>query len=227
MRILALALSAILAVPAASAAASSFLEVDPSTATNSILNFFQSGEPSDLGELTLGGTITGAAGAPALLGQDFRFEFPLLNPTTLGLGAFMFDAYAGDFFDLGTLFGPTIALETQVTFDPVSFVDLSGGLYEFTLPEPFGAIGSIIGTDPILDVVITAYLSGQFPTKEFQPFPDEAPEIVYTYIEGALPLDRITLDVVGYTPPLPAVPLPAGAPLLLVAVGTLALRRRR
>ena len=227
MRFLAFTLSVALTAPAASQAATSFLEIDPSTATNSILNFFQSGEPSDLGELTLGGTITEAAGAPSLLGQDFRFEFPLLDTTTLQLGGYAFDAYAGDFFDLNALSGSTIELATQVTFDPVGFVDLPGGLYEFTLPEPFDAISSIVGTDPVLDIVITAYLTGPFPTKEFQPFPDEAPEVLYTYIEGALPLDRITLDVVGYTPPMTAVPLPAGAPLLLLAVGALALRRKR
>ncbi len=229
--LLALPLVACLALPAAAAEVGQPFLVADSDLTGSILDFFGDYGPTGVDQVSLSGTITSAIGSPTLAGQPLSFATDQGNGTaTLTVGGTTIDEFA--------IFS---SMTGSYDFDPFQEGpgDLNFALFiepPFTEPEEgtfdyhgaFEDYPTRMAEFPGFEVVLSVYLDGPLPTKLFEATDDEGNVIeTFTYVEGPLPVARITLGTVGGAA-LPAeVPLPAGLPLLGAGLAGLALLRRR
>lgn len=208
--------------------------------TNSILDNFDGLAPSGVKSVTLNGTVTETFGWDAALGADFSFTSgAYYTPTTLEIGgesysydpslpggflqeifttgAYDFDPFSGD--GPGSMvFNFMIAPGFTDTFlDPE---------YEFNYTGIFADFGPRIAEFPEFGLQLSVYVSGMFPVQPFDPTSIGDPFAPTEYVEGTLNVDYMTLGLIGGTP-LPTVPLPAGLPLILTALGGLAWMRRK
>ena len=233
--VLAAVAAAAVALPAAaSTVGQPFLVIDAAeggTPFGSIVNVFDGGVPSRFVETTIGGTVTSAVGAPGAVGQAFRLDA---------------DSRAGGAdFSLGG--SVTSAFEDNPTaFIPVDPFGAGPGDLNFALallPDftevgpadtvvfdgPFSIFGPRDRADANAEVVrvtVAIFLDDVLPSRDvFDPLDPDT--LLTTIIEGQLSIDRIEIGTVGGEPVLPPVPLPAGLPLLLGALGALGLARRR
>ena len=229
------------AAPASSATVGQpFLVADGPDASGSILDFFDdfTGGPSGVKQVTLAGTITQAFGAPSLAGQPLAFstdQSPGGASASLTVGSTTIDGFQ-------------IFSNSAGSYDYDPFEPGPGDLnFSFFITPPFTEVGpfedptfvyggafseypSRNAEFPEFEVMLSAYLDGPLPTEVFEVIDPDTGAVLdsFEYIEGTLPVSRITLGVVGGEPvPDAVIPLPAGLPLLAGALGLLALVRLR
>ena len=204
---------------------------DGGNPTGSLLDFFGPFGPSGQLDASLSGTITEAFGAPSTVGLDFALSTSIvLDTASLTLGETVidgFDIFAATSFDPlqegpGDLNFALFVLPpfTEVPpFDPFGTFVYGGDFAEFPSRD-----GDVVDF-PEFELRVSVFLDGPLPTREFVDEGFDPPE-TFTFVEGPLSISRIEIGTVGGAP-LPPVPLPAGLPLLLGALGAVALVRRR
>ncbi len=205
-----------------------FLVIDGPDASGSILNFFFGSAPSEAEDLTLSGTITQAIGAPSLVGTSFS----LFTSEAMDSGAFTLGATVVDEFSLFSgsgFFDPFQAgpgdLNTSVFIGP-PFIEPVFGTFEYL--ADFAEFPDRTALFPEFEVFIAIFLDGPLPTRVF----DDPDFGSFSYVEGALPIQRIEISTAGGAPlpPMPPIPLPAAGWMLLGGLAGLArlsaLRRR-
>lgn len=210
--------------------------------TGSLLDYFDAGMPSGVLQINVSGTITEEIGAPGLVGKKLAFRSNLADFTnaaefTLGStvidGFDIFDGSVGTAYDyepfqsgpgdlnLSFFIFPPILSDTPNADDPTLFDFVYGGDFS-VFPDKVGA------AFPEIQLMMSIYLDGPLPTRTFEEFDPDTNELIesFDFIEGELPISRITLGLVGGAPIAP-IPLPAGFPLLVGGLGMLILLRRR
>lgn len=201
--------------------------------SGSILDFFTDfGEPSGLNQVSLTGTITSAFGAVGAVGKALAFSTSvgpgsITGALTLGAtvldgaavfpafaGAYDFDPFQGGDGDLNFAFSvfPPFDIVYDAPGDLLGTIVYGGDFSDFPDRE------EAPGVFPELDLVLSVYLDGPLPLKLFE-YPDDAPPELedFPYVEGPLPISRITLGLEGGEPltdPMPPIPVPPALPLL-------------
>lgn len=216
-----------------------FFEVDMAAGgnpTGSILDFFGAFGPSGIKQVDLSGTVTRAVGDPTAVGKTLGFSTNVTGPSieaelTLGTttldGSNVFSASTGAFDFDPFQDGPGDLNFRFVFLPPFSEVPPFDPFGTFVFEDDFSAFPSRdanVFDFPELEGMLSVFLDGPLPTRLFED-PDD-PAFNFEFIEGQLDIDRITFGLVGGDP-LPAIPLPAGLPLILGALGTLAALRTR
>ena len=229
--ILAIAAAIGLAIPSSAATIGQpFLVIDAAEGgapTGSILDNFEFNQPSGFRSLTLAGTVTRAVGIAGAMGKEFRFDdgdVGLRTAPEVTLGDYsapgagrsttLYDGF--DAFSRTLRIDYTIELFEDFSVDPSGF----SGLLSAFAPSSTATSGPELAISVFLDTPppVRTLLSDD-PSLDGSPF--EIP-----YVEGSLDIDRIEIGTVGGAA-IPPIPLPAGLPLLLGAVGVLAVARRR
>lgn len=218
-----------------------FLVIDQDLSGN-ILDHFDGAFPSSVIETSLRGRISQSYGWPAAVGQVVQLNTYAYAEMQLSIGAntspgdfFVTEGngWGGDFPDgpyfIGSGPGPGDLNYSLTVIPNYTETELGGGLYEFSYDGIFSAFSGRVAEFPDFELVMSVYLDGPLPTKTFSyQESEDGPILSFDYVEGPLNISRITLGLVGGEPvPSAVVPLPAALPLLLGALGGMALIRRR